>query len=164
MREMALPRRVFGIPPILILIFFLLPWMTVSCSGDGIGTFSGLQLATGSVGQDVNESFQSVTGSGFQGDWRVVVVLVAALAALVVVFALRPFNQRLYGMTGVVALVFLLWHFIDISGQAQRLSQENGVSISIVLELGWWLTGLMILAIIGLGLYLKPPLPPKPEI
>jgi hypothetical protein len=158
MDKMAVPRRIFGIPPVLLLIFFFLPWITISCGGERIGTVSGFQLATGNLGQDINQNYQSTTGSGYQGDWRLIAIAVGAIAALVLVFLIGgQFQKAFYGIAGAITLGLQLWHYLDISGQITKAGGQSGVGLEIIFEIGWWLTGLMSIIIVCLGFFIKSP-------
>jgi len=136
----VLKKRIFGVPPSLILIFFFLPWITVSCSGQS-SSASGYQLA--------------VEGSGVPGDVRIPILAIgiAAVVALGVAVATNPLSRRFYTGAGLVAGASYLYLLLRFGAFAEEARRQGG---TLTLELAVWGVGLAIMSIIGLGALYRP--------
>lgn len=142
------------------LVAFVLPWLTVSCSGQKITSASGLNLLSGqmSVTNPANGSSEAVNGSPS---------LLICLAALAIVVGLiYAFKSRdgsgqaapiVFGTSsGALALIFLGTMGINgstISAQAAARGQGGGwgaemanAMIKVDYAFGFWLTALALAA------------------
>ncbi|MBK8985998.1 MAG: FHA domain-containing protein [Chloroflexi bacterium] len=128
-----------GPAALLVLLFFFLPWVTVSCSGQPLGQFTGYDLAVGAplfVGTDAVgvPSLPALPGDRF----LFVVPGVALLTLLWVglAFARQPW-ARLLGLgvvlTAVSGLALLAWRWAILRLTITPL-------MTVVYEPGLWLT------------------------
>lgn len=137
-------RWLSGPGAVLVLIFFFLPWVTVSCGNQEIATFSGYDLAAGA---EINTGF---TTEKTEGDAAVFIIPAVALVAgvLLVLSSLNVMPGRVAG-GGQVALaivgVVILW--LKWSQMEQDVTAEGG---AVAPEIGLWLTA-AALAVIVLG-------------
>lgn len=130
-----------GSGALLVILFFFLPWITVSCGNMQIGTLSGYQLAAGA---EINTGFgaERTEGSG-----AVFLILLAGLVAVGLLTAMLTNNlpvrtgaigQLISGLIGIIIL-WLTWMQIN-----QNVAEVGG---SVKAEAGLWLTALGFIAI-----------------
>ncbi|MCB8984521.1 MAG: FHA domain-containing protein [Ardenticatenaceae bacterium] len=125
---------------VLVLLFFFLPWVTVSCSGQPLGQFSGYELARGIT-----------TGvAALPGDTALFSVPLVALIALLgtgLAFIKRDWERPSGFVTAAAAalgLLVLLWRWFNYQSEADPL-------VTVSYEPGLWLTLLGLLLILGGG-------------
>ncbi len=153
MDNMSQNKSFLNLPPILVVIFFFMPWLTFSCSGQPLGTFSGWQLATGNLG--INQ-----TSSGYQynGDAKLFIIPLVGIVALVTVNIGRELPKLWYVGAGIVGILFQVYYYLDIQRQISDASNQGAI-ITVAYEIGWWLTVFALVAIIYLGWQHKPDTP-----
>lgn len=165
-----------GPAAVLVLLFFFLPWVTVSCNGQPLGQFSGYDLAAGvPVSTLVGSEALSPLG-GLPGDPALFLVpLVALITLLWVILAFVKREWEVYTGAGTVAaavlgVLVLVWRWLVFPAQPVEL-------VAISYEPAVWLTLMGLVGIIlggGLSMALSrratavsfipgtPPFPPQP--
>ncbi|MBF0558858.1 MAG: zinc ribbon domain-containing protein [Nitrospirae bacterium] len=136
---------IFGI----VLVCFLLPFVNVSCSGQHVATFSGLQLVTGTT---VNEPglFGTSQPRKVKGEMLAVLAFLSGIAGLVFSFSagrVRNLASSVIGFVGVI-LLFLMKSKID----KDVLRQTGGV-VHLDYGLGYYLALLLFIAAIAVSVY-----------
>ena len=164
----------------LALLFFLLPWVTVSCAGQPFMRISGLNLATGSMPaptglpQGMGGAAAAPSGSP---DIFVLAAAVLIVLSLVATFVLARRTGALAAMAGcAVALALIVFTvFVRIKGevtgrvgesstataptgadgefarQAQQQAEQMAQAITVDPAAGFWLTALALVAAIVLN-------------
>src|SRR5688572_24340558 len=98
---------------LLALLFFLLPWVTVSCADQTLVSMSGFELATGSV-----TAHNPLTGEtrtppdGARPDLPVLVAALLIAAALVLGFVLKRSQAALVAITTPAAAAALITYTV----------------------------------------------------
>lgn len=160
----------------LALACFLLPWVTVSCGGQPLAQISGLQLATGSVG-DIggNRPGAPAAPQDYSADLFVIAAALLIVIALVLSFVLPRRKAALAAMAScAVALALIVYDvFVRIKGaaedqfresmasntppstpanpfeaQMQRQMEQMMQGFSVDPAIGYWLTALALVAAI----------------
>lgn len=136
-----------GPAAVLVLLFFFLPWVTVSCNGQPLGQFSGYDLAAGvPVSTLVGSEALSPLG-GLPGDPALFLVpLVALITLLWVILAFVKREWEVYTGAGTVAaavlgVLVLVWRWLVIPAQPIEL-------VAISYEPAMWLTLVGLVGII----------------
>lgn len=183
----------------LLLLFFFLPWVSVSCLGNDIITVSGYDFANGADEDNVNFDFSSFgmeenlfgemppdaefeispedfvfsetemeTEDSFL-EANALFWLIPIFALMIVAFAgISYFETKIanlwtgmlvYMLPALVVFGLMLAKYIEISGDiddAETQAAADGMAgaIQASYEIGWWLTGLTLLAIFGAGVML----------
>ncbi len=116
-----------GPAAVLVILFFFLPWVTVSCNGQPLGEFSGYDLAAGvPVSTLVGSEALSPLG-GLPGDPALFLVpLVALITLLWVILAFVKREWEVYTGAGMVAaavlgVLVLVWRWLVIPAQPGEL-------------------------------------------
>jgi hypothetical protein len=150
-------KSVLNIPPILVVILFFFPWLTLSCGGQAVGQFSGFQLASGNLGINQTNSAYQYNGNvnNYNGDAKLFVIPLAGVVALVALNVSQTFQKRWYMGIGVIGILLQIYYYLDLQGQVRNAANQGAVVI-ITYEIGWWLTVLAFVAIIFLGWQYKP--------
>ena len=143
------------------LLAFLLPWVTVSCSGTEIISVSGLNMVTGQISMTnpMSGAAESV-GSG-SPDIGAVIALVAVVAGLIVAFLAKPgttgkapiiIATSVAGLIGAVMAVGKI-NTDDIASQAGSTGDMgamggniNATMITVDYKIGFWLIVLSLVA------------------
>ncbi len=151
---------------------FFLPFISISCSGQRLGTLSGIQLVTGdeidideqALEQQFTEAF-GTTGTTEADDEApsdapendpsifAIIALAAAVLGVIAGFVTRgrtramvSFAAALAGLVGLIGLRF------DLQGD---VSEGEGL-ISVDYRLGYWISALLFLALaLSHGTYLR---------
>lgn len=137
---MQVSKWVSGSGILVVLFFFFLPWVTVSCGNQQLFTFTGYELAAGT---EINTGF---TVEKTEGDTAVFIIPAAALVAgALLVLGLGgtlPMRGIAVGqlLTGAAGLL-ILW--LKWSQMSQDVRAQGG---DVSTEAGFWFT------IVGLGL------------
>lgn len=155
----------FGI----ILLCFLLPFVSVTCSGQNLMTAKGLDFVIGAdvnIDEDFEETFQDLEdfgdtetqpgeepeGQGRFADDRIdpnifaIIAFAAAAVGLLLALFLRNRNRMLSAAIAAALIIVSLIAFrIDISGDAE----EGEGLISVDYRIGWW--GVIIVALVILA-------------
>lgn len=138
-------------PPtfLLALLCFFLPFVTFSCSGQKVATFSGIQLATGTTLQRP-QAFGPSESQRIDPEPLAVLALLAALAGLGASFV--------KGKKGAVGSTVLAgWGVILLLALKSRLDNEAlsqaGGAIQVNYEAGFYLVMAFLLAAAGASAY-----------
>ncbi len=176
------PKSMLGVPPILIVALFFLPWVAFSCgsSTENVDAESGMTftmtgggafaeasgfnlmmgeiqptgLAAGAVGGEVDETSEQVTG-----DFEVVLIPAFVLFAMAVVFISDQLLKGLYVGSATGALLVMVLYALDLQGDLSEVNdlltaQGETTTIEIQYQIWWWLMGgLIVLMMIGGVLY-----------
>ena len=133
---------------LLAIIFFLLPWASVSCSGNEILSASGFDLVRGSY----NVTGNLPVGVSLENETIAIYILVAAGLGVVVSIFRGNIWRFLRVLAGLAGIGFMIWLAIDANDKIQ--SQGQGL-LQLNYLIGSWLTiGAFILAVI-LSVFLK---------
>jgi hypothetical protein len=133
------------------LICFFMPWVTVSCNKQPIATLTGWQIAVGwtpavAAGQSARPQAQG-------GDTVLLLVLFAAIACLVVAglcFA-RIIAPRMGGIIAAAVAVLALILIMNKSMGNQASQTQQGISMAIEWQWGYFLTVLAYLGVLAGG-------------
>lgn len=137
------------IPKGIALLAFLLPWMTVSCSGQPLASASGFGLAIGSFSSSAPQGMAGGPSGGQISIWLIMAILVIALG-LIVSLSKDKKHARIVVGTSAAAVV-LIW--IGTSrysksailaeaarkGGDQSIDQAAAAMIRIDWHFGFWL-------------------------
>ena len=144
---------------LLALLFFFLPWMTISCFGEELVTVSGTDIMGITKVDDIpSEIADDDYGIGDALGSEAALLYVAALLVIVggSVFFL-PERRGSYiraGIAGVGLLCLLAYVFLTLSSAASELGVGIGELEEAGLEIGWqigfWLSLLALVAVIVL--------------
>ncbi|WP_375396141.1 hypothetical protein [uncultured Sphingomonas sp.] len=154
--------RCVRISKAIALIAFLLPWLTVSCSGRPIVKASGWDLMTGRLAMTDPLSDRIDVHAGAT-DWWLVLAVVLIVVGLVIAFRRTPAPRTVLATSlGAVALVVQGTHGIDAPAVARLASREDArfdaamaALIRIDWQYGYWLTlGALALAALCAALLL----------
>lgn len=143
MRKLPLPTF------LLALLCFFLPFVTFSCSGQKVATFTGIQLATGTT-LERPQAFGPSTSQKIDPEPLAVLALLAALAGLGASFVKG--KKGAVGSTVLAGLgvIFLLALKSRLDNEA--LSQAGG-TIQVSYEAGFYLVMVFLLAAAGASAY-----------
>jgi len=135
-----LGRFVSGSGALLAILFFFMPWVMVSCSGQDLGSLSGWDLAAGT----------NIGGSPTEGNPFVFLILILAILALLLV-ALPHSLAFAAAETffGAAAIILLL---VIYTGMRNDAMEQTGGMIQIKLQWGMLGTLLGYFLVIGGGL------------
>jgi hypothetical protein len=119
----------------MVLILFLLPWISVSCGGQKVFTFSGTDLSIGKT-IEIPNGFGKVTKQTSR-DWKASLALLSGLAGLVVSFVIK--KERLRSNILMFASVFSGVMLFEMRNHlnSEILKQGGGI-ISIDFHFGFW--------------------------
>jgi len=132
-------KYISGPAAVLVLVCFFLPWVTVSCSGQPIGQFSGYDLAAG-----VSAAAVPIPGDG----WLFLVPIVALVT--LVGGALAIVNRDWERATGVAVTAVSLLGLLLLTWRWLRFRALSGTLVAAATEPGLWLA-LAGLALMVLG-------------
>lgn len=122
------------------LLMFLLPFMSVSCGGLKVITFSGTNLLFGGEYQ-VNGQVRVYDGDG----WFVAAALGLLTALVIRVFAADVVPRVLALSGAAIAIVLMIVAGVDLDTQARAPRYEGLITLQ--WEVGYWLV--MVLAALG---------------
>jgi len=149
---MKLSSLISGPAAVIVFLAFFMPWITVECSGQEIGTSSVYEIATGS--SDVEDTTEYNDPELDESDsylWLIPMVsfgvgIVALLRYGSVLSS--SLTAGLYGIGALVALIALMAEYMDIQDAVDKAEEEVGSGVlSVTYEYGWWLSVLGLLAI-----------------
>lgn len=135
-----------------VLVFFLMPFLTLTCGGQPLITMNGVNLATGRTLESKNPFSGNVQRREIQPEPMVALAALAAVAALVLAFLAEGGSIRTGSMvaSGLCAL-FLLATKFKVDGDVVK--QGEGM-VQAQWEFGFWLA--LIAAIAATVLYFIP--------
>lgn len=127
---------------VILLVFFFLPWMTVSCAGQPLGSFSGMSLAISSSTQDI----------GGMPDLFLIPlagIIILVFAYLAVKRARLETNLDVYGLValGVLPILDLLIRFAATGRNAAQMG------LDVHFEFGFFGIILGLIGVIGGAVY-----------
>jgi hypothetical protein len=123
---------------LLALIFFLMPWVSVSCAGEDLIQVSGLDMVTGSY--DVPSSDEFPSGSSESEPLAIGAMVAAAVGLIISLFTWKMgFILRILAGIAGIGLMIALKIKIGNDLGSQITSEMKGV-IQINYLVGYWLT------------------------
>lgn len=145
---------VFG----LAALCFLLPFITVSCSGTKLITVTGLDLVTGSRQINTGSGFNMEVKGGNNKIDRELFAILAFLLALggLVLALLRKVPAKILGLISAAGTVCMLLLYRSLNHQAT----VQGEGVKVEFEPGFWLT--IVVFIAGIVLHFLPMADEKP--
>jgi len=124
------------------LLFFLLPWVEVSCQGHKVATVNGFQLATGTT----------IEGQRTKGEALAIIALLSTIAGLILCFSKNKMKSLiLIGASGLGAIMLL---FLKLKLDGDVLREGRGI-VQLSYGAGYYLTMLSFLSVIGINGYYK---------
>jgi hypothetical protein len=136
---------IFGIA----LICFFLPWVNVSCQGQKVATFSGVQLVTGTTVEEP-QMFGPAIEKKIPGEFLAILVFLSACAGLALSFIKDKRGATGATVTGGMGIIFLLLLKSKLDNDILR--QGQGI-LQIDYGAGFYLTLLLFLFAIGINIY-----------
>ena len=136
-----------GPAAIIVLLAFFMPWITISCEGGTAEvTYSGHDMTQDQSEEDVEED-------GDEALWIIPAVALLALGAV----GMRLWNNwridqatRVYVIAGVIGLFVQLLKYLAIRSDMDDVAEQIGEGlINVTYEVGWWLTALGLIALVG---------------
>jgi hypothetical protein len=109
-----------------LIIMFFLPFLTVSCGGDKVASYTGVQLVTGT-----NMADQEIKPSGI-----LILALVIAVAGLALSFS---DNWLVCAIAGLLNVILLYSFKMSGDQQLSKATIEAGIPITATYEAGFWL-------------------------
>jgi hypothetical protein len=164
-KNMVLP-KLSGAAKVVALLLFLLPWITVSCSGQTLITMSGLDLARGvvSMHNPMTGATESPPGTN-GGDMFVIAGAVLILISLAIGFLIRGRTGALAAIASAIAAAASLAYtvLVRIPGKAHDTpampgggapsgmsAEQLAAMIQVNVQIGFWLVMLALVAAIVL--------------
>lgn len=146
------------------LLLFLLPWVTISCQGQELASFSGFNLATGSVSvpHPMTGAAEAPPGGG-ERDIPVIAAALLILLSLAATFVLKRGQAALLAAGGAAVSALLISYTVLVKVPAkmrESAAAEGGVGmdqqeianmISVNVEIGFWLTLAALIAAVALN-------------
>lgn len=134
---------VFG----LALLCFFLPFVSVSCQGQKVATFTGVQLITGTTMEQPSGFGSQGKAKKIDGEPMAVVALASGVLGLGFSFLRRKKSAIIPAVLGGIGLVTLLVLQSKLRHEAMR---EGGI-LQLSFEIGYWLTALLYVSALGLN-------------
>ena len=130
----------------LAVLLFLLPWITVSCGGQKVFSFSGTDLAIGKT-IEVPQGFGSVKKDNVREN-KASIAFLAGIAGIILGFLLKAerIQQIALTISGGMGCLFLYLLKSKIDGE---IFTQGGGMISVDYHFGFWLS---ILLFFGVGI------------
>ncbi len=131
---------------LLALICMALPFVSISCGTQDLGTYTGYELMGG----------QHINGEDVSGFFAATLLLIALLAGIGIVFWKDPKNTLAsLGLVGFGLLMLITLAF-SISARVAEANQEFGgtVTVESSLRIGWYLVFLLLLLAAASNVYL----------
>ena len=117
------------------LILFLLPWISISCGGQKVLTFSGTDLSIGNT-IEIPESFGKVKKHTSR-DWKASLAFLSAIAGLIASFVIK--KERLRGYFLMVASIFSgMMLFLMRNHLNSEILKQSGGMMTIDYHFGFW--------------------------
>ncbi len=147
-----------GPAAVLIVVFFFLPWITVSCNGQPVGEFSGYHLASGTAPEESADLFSTGEVNGDPILFVIPLVGVVTLALLAVTLWKPDFEPNASWGQIIAAFIGLLVLALE---WFQLRSESEGV-FDILIQPALWGTAVTLIAV-GAGAVLDLVLSRKKE-
>ncbi len=149
---MRIPKVILGVPSILVVAFFFLPWLSVSCSGQTLSQPSGFNLAMGELPVDESVAddpeVQATAEVIETGDYELFLVPALAIFALGVVFISNELLKGLYMGAAAAALGVMGLYYFRL--QQDLIEQEAREFVTY--EIWWWATIAVLALMLLMGL------------
>lgn len=135
------------------LICFFMPWVTISCNKQPLATLSGWQIATGWTPATTAAAQAGSRPQAQGGDTVLLLVLIAAVACLVLagLCLAKIIAPRIGGIAAAAVAVVAMLIIINKSIGNQSTQAQQGISLSIEWQWGYFLTVLSYLVIVAGG-------------
>lgn len=142
-----LGRMIAAPASVVVLIAFVLPWITVSCTVTD-AEYSGQDIATGNIKPDELARLVDVLGKAPEGNNVVRLIPIAAgiVLGLFLLTAFVPAVEKLAGLSSALAGLAglrVMWGVHTALQEGLATARKNGDFLGLVrlrYELGWWLT------------------------
>jgi hypothetical protein len=137
-----------GPAAVLVIVLFFLPWISVSCDDEPLGSFNGLQLATGTVPEGSDELLES---SDLGGEPILFVVPLAG-AISILLMAITFWKSSFEENAGWGRIIAALLGVLVLVLEWLQLQSQNDSRFEIVLEPAMWgtIAGLLFTGLGGL--------------
>lgn len=120
---------------------FILPFIQISCSGEKVMSFTGVQLVTGSeMANPMSDEKEKIPPAP-----TAIIALVALVAGVVFAIKLSRGASILSAIAGGVAVVSMV--LLKTNMDAEVMKEAGGMAISADYQLGFW--GVCIMSIAG---------------
>lgn len=136
---------IFGIA----LICFFLPWVNVSCQGQKVMSFSGIQLVTGTTIEEPT-MFGAEQKRKVKGETFAILTFLSAIGGLALSFIKDKKGTIGTVVTGSIGIVFLLLLKSKLDNDILR---ETGGMVQLDYMAGFYLTLLLFLSVAGINVY-----------
>lgn len=130
------------------LISFFLPFVDVSCQGQKMATFTGIQLVTGTTIEQPSMFGERHQNQKVDPEPLAILAFASAIVGLGLSFLRGRKLAIVPAIAGVAGLVLLLLLKSKIDNEAMR---EGGGVLRAEYEVGFWLTFLLFIAAAGLN-------------
>lgn len=132
---------IFGIA----LICFLLPWVNVSCQGQKVASFTGIQLVTGTTIEEP-QIFGPAKKRKINGETFAILAFLAVIAGCIFSFSKGKIGSAAPVVAGGIGVVLLFLLKSKIDGDVMK---QTGGMLLVNYAIGFYLT--LILSLSGLG-------------
>ncbi|MEW5804965.1 MAG: zinc ribbon domain-containing protein [bacterium] len=131
----------------LAVLLFLLPWMTVSCGGEKIFTFSGTDLAIGKTVK-VPQGFGTAKKENAR-DWRITIAFLAGIAGTLADFLIKVERVQKIVLAVCGSAGCILLYLFKAAGDREIVAQGAGM-ITVDYHFGFWVSMLLFF---GAGIF-----------
>jgi uncharacterized membrane protein AbrB (regulator of aidB expression) len=135
---------------VVIIICFFLPFINVSCQGQKVATFTGIQLVTGTTIEQPSMFGEEEQAEKVEGEPLAILVLVSAVVGFCLSFLKNRKSAIAPAITGVAGLILLLLLKSKLDNDILR--QGQGM-LQVECRVGFWLTLLLFLFAVGLNAF-----------
>ena len=132
-------RRISSELFLMVIVFFLLPWVSVTCAGQEILQLSGLELVAGTELGIMGE-----TGR-YDGEFLAIITLVIAVLGIVAFFVKNRLGRISRGVLAVLGIIFLFALKFKLDGDIK--TEGEGMLQTSYLA-GFWLTFISFFAVV----------------
>ncbi len=137
MVEAAKARKLSPVSYVLALLCFLLPFVQVSCGGQKLFSFTGVQLMTGTtiklptelLGLKDNPNFKAPNEAKLDANPAAIIAFLAGLAGLAFAFVKMSRAGVISGVAGGVAAAALFFLRVSLSSKLQESGGPNPFSV-----------------------------------
>jgi C4-dicarboxylate transporter len=129
-------------PFILGIICFFLPFMEISCRGEQLASFTGVQLLTGA---DLTEDSAHQEKQSIPPNIYAIASLIALIIGLIASFSMEKRKSIIAGVMSISALISIL--LMKTRMDSRILKEASGLPLTIDYKVGFW--GLCIACIAG---------------
>ena len=128
-------------PYVIGIACFILPFMQISCSGEKIMSFTGVQLVTGSeMANPMSDEKERIPSEP-----TAIIALVALVAGVIFSSQLSRRASIISAIAGSVAVVSMV--VMKTRMDAEIMQEAGGMGVSVDYQLGFW--GVCIMSVIG---------------